>query len=87
VVDELLKADHIVDATKKVETPESREAWAAFEKLVEDSEPEETPEEAAERYADEFWDEEVNQYNELMRACGVSGWLAGVRWAEERSKK
>jgi hypothetical protein len=46
----------------------------------------ETPEEAAERWASEFWDEEGNEYNDLMRACGVSGWLAALRWAKQNPK-
>ena len=105
VVDELLKADHIPDATKKVETPEDqaiknqpavdlltewiqrpatekeREAWEAFEKLVEESEPDETPEEGAKLYCDQF------SWHDPREEDAHEAFLAGVRWAEGRNKK
>lgn len=80
IVDELLKADHIPDATKNVETP-SENIWQAFERVLEEHgsiEPSETPEDAAERYAG-IMSFDVRGHER--------GFLEGVRWAEERSKK
>jgi hypothetical protein len=68
------------------ERPEHRDEIDAGKRCASDVIPE-TPEEDAERWAAEFWDEEGNPYNELMRACGFSGWLAGVKWALERYKR
>jgi hypothetical protein len=56
-----------------------------FESDIDEAKPE-TPEEAAERWAADYWDEEGNEFNELMRACGKAGWLAALRWAEEKNR-
>jgi hypothetical protein len=109
VITEPIKTDHIVDANKKVETPEDqaiknqpavdlltewvqrpatgeeREAWAAVEKLVEESEPVETPEEAAERWLEDWLVRDLEESTPSSQM--EDAFLAGVKWAEERSKK
>jgi hypothetical protein len=64
--------------------------WQAFERVLEEHgplPPNETPEDAAGKWVVEYWDEEGNELNELMQVCGSSGFLAGVKWAEERGRK
>jgi hypothetical protein len=71
--------DLLTEWIKRTPTPEEEEAWAAFAKLVEESEPDETPEEAAETY----YERDANKDGfSIPRA-----FMAGVRWAEERGRK
>ena len=67
--------DLLTEWIQRPATEKEREAWEAFEKLVEESEPDETPEEAAERYAG-IMSFDVRGHQR--------GFIEGVRWAKQR---